>query len=162
MARFARAEPGDVFCVDLKGEFGFFQFLMLDISQLNSEVIRVFSGRYSTCNIDLLEAVRDSVQFYSHVDIRLGRQLGYWDFVGKVELEHDFEGPCFRQSDDIGNPEIKVSDRWWVWRAGKDFKYVGALNDVEKLYDIGSVKPPKEIVTRMKTGKYSYFYPGFK
>ena len=165
---------GSVFEVPLSNNSkGYFQFIMLDITMLNSEVIRVFKKRYSLDDSPSLdEIVRDEVEFYAHVMVRLGAKLNLWKKAGNSKLPDDIQEPYFRHSLDYGKPEFAildgntkpeklVSERWEVWRVGQDSQYVGPLSREYREYDVGVVKAPIEIVTRMESGAYKYVYPGY-
>ena len=69
----------------------------------------------------------------------------------------------FRDGEDYnGNNKIAISERWYVWRINENFRYVGKLESNDRNAEIDIVKALKEIIERMKTGKYSYYYPGFE
>lgn len=163
MAKRLTVKEGDIFEVPLENNTkGYFQFIMLDLTQLNSEVIRVFKKRYEARDTpDLEDVVQDEVQFYAHIVIKLGVKMNLWNKVGNVGLESNFEAPYFRGSNDYGNPEVKVSKSWFIWRANEDFVQVGELKGEQVNYDIGSVLATTEIPEIMNTGKSSYFYPAY-
>jgi hypothetical protein len=164
MAKRVTVKPGDIFEVPLENNTkGYFQFIMLDLTQLNSEVIRVFKKRYAANETpDFSAVVKDEVQFYAHVVIKFGVKMNLWDKVENVPLESSIEAPYFRGSNDYGNPEIKVSKSWYIWKANEDFVQVGELKGEHINYDAGSVLAAPEIPEIMNTGKSSYFYPSYK
>lgn len=164
MAKRIIVEEGDVFEVPLKNDTkGYFQFIMLDSTQLNSEVVKAFRKRYAVNDVpNLKEVVKDEVQFYAHVIIKFGVKMNLWKKVGNVPLEATIEVPYFRGSNDYGNPEVRVSKSWYVWKANEDFVQVGELEGEHANYDIGSVLAAPEIPEIMNTGKSSYFYPSYK
>jgi len=164
MAKRLTIKEGDVFEVPLENNTkGYFQFIMLDLTQLNSEVIKVFKKRYEASESPNLEdVVKDEVQCYAHMVIKFGVKMNLWNKVGNVGLEPNIEAPYFRGSNDYGNSEIKVSKSWYVWRANEDFVQVGELKGEHVNYDIGSVLATPEIPEIMNTGKSSYFYPSYK
>lgn len=58
---------------------------------------------------------------------------------------------------------VKISQRWYVWHIGDDdFKYVGKLRGKNRESEIGMVMTPYDIVDRIKTGKYNFYYPSFE
>lgn len=156
-------KPGVIFEVRLdNGTKGYFQFVTLDITQLNSEVIRIFSRRYAAGEQPGAEViVDDTVQLYAHLTINIGLKREYWKRYGYRPVEDTFVRPWFRTSQDYGNPAIKVSRRWWIWELGEDQQYVGELNARQTQFDIGVVYAAKEIPEIMLTGKSSYFYPSY-
>jgi hypothetical protein len=155
---------GDVYRVDLGGaEVGYFQYIGDDSTQLHANVIRVFSGRYNkdVPPEDLAVLAQADVAFHCHVVLSLGKKLGAWLQIGWTPV---VAGPpvVFRASRDFGDPKVKVSRDWYVWTVGSPTKLVGSLPEEFRAAEIGVVKPPNEVIERMRTGKYAYFYPAFE
>jgi len=73
MARI-RTKIGDVFSVPLDNiNKKYFQYIANDLTQLNSDVIRAFVKRYPIDAVpDLLDVVRDDVDFHAHVRHKVG------------------------------------------------------------------------------------------
>ena len=67
----------------------------------------------------------------------------------------------FRTSGDLGNPKIRISNDWYVWKINKPMIRVGKLEAKKQRADIGSVLIPSDIVQRMRTSKYNFVYPEF-
>ena len=82
-----------------------------------------------------------------------------WYKVGKSLELGNYRDVFFRIDGDIDRVERSV--KWYVWKINEPFIYVGKLP--AKYYDAedGNVMPYKEIVTRLKTGKYAYFFPAY-
>lgn len=154
---------GDVFSVEVsEGTQRYFQYVANDMTQLNSSVIRVFKKKYpvgQVTNFD--EIANDEVDFYAHCVLRWGIELGYWQKVGKSQNIGSVE-VFFRDSDDYGKPEIIVSNKWYVWKINKEFKFIGRLTDKYQSAEIGIVVTPEDIVKRIKTGEYDFVYPKFE
>ena len=149
---------GDVFEIQLTSQkFVYFQYIGLDITQLNSEVVRVFKTQYSVGfpDKDLSQIVTDEVDFYVHTVIKWGLKGGFWKKIGNASLEKELKLPMFRATDDIGNPAVKVSKKWFIWKMGGDFISVGLLNDYAHI-DLGLVEPAKNILYRIIHGSYEY------
>jgi hypothetical protein len=157
-----RVKRGDVFEVPvIDGEVSYFQYVADDSTQLNSEVIRVFRKRYESHNPpDLADLITSEVQFHAHTMLKVGLKFGFWKKHGNAAAPEEPD-VLFRISEDFGNPAVKVSSRWHVWQTNRPLKYVGALTPEFQNSEIGVVKPPEEIVERMRTGEYSYFHPGY-
>ncbi len=119
---------GDVFSVKLDdNRKKYFQYVANDLTQLNSDVIRAFKKTYSiNPNPDLSEIVTDEVEFYAHCVTKWGIKLGLWERVGNIANVGKVE-VVFRDSEDYGNPEIKVSYGWWIWKINEEQKRVGKL-----------------------------------
>ncbi|MDC5330121.1 immunity 26/phosphotriesterase HocA family protein [Acinetobacter baumannii] len=152
---------GDVFVVKLEnGRKKYFQLVVFDLTQLNSDVIRVFKTSYSEDNnCNLSEIINDEVDFYAHCVTKWGIQLGFWEKVGK-SLEVGNNDVLFRSSSD--DPKTKILDNWWIWKVNEQQQYVGKLEGENRLAEIGSIIPPDSIVYRINTGKYDFVYPEFE
>jgi hypothetical protein len=143
----------------------YFQYVANDITQLNSSVIRVFKSVYPITEApDLNRIIEDEVDFYAHVVIRWGIEMGLWEKIGKIS-EVGMVDILFRQSEDrrvkSGEKMIEVSEKWWVWKINEKMKYVGKLEKASGKTENGAVKNPIDVVERMRTGKYKYKEPGF-
>lgn len=161
MAKRIITKQGDIFEVPLENnKKGYFQYILVDTTQLSSSVIRVFKKHYSKEEtVDLEDVVKEEVSFYAHAILKVGIKMNLWQKVGNMQVEEDIEAPYFRCSADYGNPEIKISNDWYIWKVNEKFEDVDKLNETQKKYDIGVVIAATEIPERMNTGKYSYFYP---
>jgi Immunity protein 26 len=155
---------GDIFCVEVdNGSNMFMQFIASDITQLNSDVIRVFKKKYPKNIIpDLAEIVKDEILFYAHCVTKWGIKLRYWIKIGNISEVGDLTNILFRDTSDYGNVEVKVSSKWWVWKINEEQKFVGTLKGINKNAEIGIVMDSQSIVSRIKTGKYDGFYPEFE
>jgi len=160
---YLRIKIGDVFAVKIdERNQKFFQYGGNDLTQLNSNVIRAFRTIYPVdFNLDLNQIVRDDdVEFFAHVILRLGAKLGYWSKVGNVPEVGRID-VLFRDSNDYGNPDVKISHDWHVWRINEPFVKIGTLSGAAKKAEIGVVIAPDSIVHRMRTGTYDFIYPGY-
>jgi hypothetical protein len=154
---------GDVFSAVIdKDSKKYLQYVANDLTQLNSDVIRVFKRVYSKEQVpDLSEVVRGEVEFYAHCVTKWGVKLGYWEKVGSL-TEVGTVDVFFRSSADDGNSLIKISHEWWIWKINEEQKYVGKLEGENQKAEVGSVIPPDSIVHRMKTGEYDFVYPKYE
>ena len=166
MARVA-IKIGDVFEVPLEGKTKkYFQYVANDLTQLNSDVIRAFKTTYQAdAKPALNEIIKDEVVFYAHCVIKWGVKMDLWKKIGNVN-EVGTVNVYFKGSSDsgrkIGEEPIKVSERWYVWKINDDrFTPVGKLPEEYRNAEIGMVVSPKDVVDRMKTGEYSFWYPGY-
>ncbi len=155
---------GDIFSVDLNNnDRKYFQFIVKDSTQLNSDVIRVFKNIHTTkTNHDLLKVVEGKVDFYAHCITKFGVKMKYWKKVGNVKNIGDIENILFRSSSDDGNPEINISENWWVWEVNKEQKRVGNLIGKNRVAEIGSIIPADSLVYRIRKGVYDFKYPHHK
>jgi len=139
-----------------------FQYIAIDHAQLDSDVIRAFKSTYEiNAQPDLQEVVSDEVAFYAHVIVKLGFKMKLWDKVGSLPYQEK-PNVLFRRSWDFGKPEIRVSEKWCVWRINEKFQNVGKLEGDLQKAEIGIVFSPPSIVDRMRTGAgpCDFVYPG--
>jgi hypothetical protein len=158
----ANTKIGDVFSVAIDNNSKkYFQYVVSDLTQLNSDVIRAFKKVYPIkANPDLSEIVNGEVEFYAHCVTRLGLKMKFWEKVGSIAEIGNFQKVLFRSSGD--NPQTKISQNWWVWTINEEQKPVGKLEGENRKAEIGSVIPPDSIVHRIQTGKYDFVYPEFE
>jgi len=157
---------GDVFSVEINGKKKYFQHIANDQTQLNSNVIRAFKGVYPINAEPILsEIINDDVEFYAHCIIKLGIKMNLWKNIGNVNQVGDLENILFRGASDSGSKpgeQVKISTNWYVWKINdKNFTRVGKLNGEIRNADLGLVVNPYDVIERMGTGKYSFFYPSF-
>ena len=86
--------------------------------------------------------------------------MGCWEKVGNIADVGNFDEVLFRSS--VDNPQMKVSQNWWIWKINEEQKLIGKLEGENKKSEIGSVIPPDSIVHRMQTGKYDFVYPEYE
>lgn len=159
---------GDVFQVDLgDGQKSYFQYICNDLTQLNSDVIRVFDKKYTIAEHPLIEdIVSEGISFYAHAITSIGVKLGYWEKVGKSDAVGDLQKILFRDTNDcargVNDPPILISRNWHVWRINEEFRTVGLLKGEHRNAEVGLVMTPIDIVERIRTGKYPGYYPGFE
>lgn len=155
---------GDVFgakITDRKKKY--MQYIANDSTQLNSDVVRVFKKSYPIeINPDLSEVINGEVEFYAHCVTKWGIKLQLWEKVGNIANIGRTDHILFRDSSDYGNPEVRVSDNWWIWKINENQTKIGKLIGENKNAEIGIIMDANSIVHRMKTGKYGGFYPEYE
>lgn len=163
MAR-ANTKIGDVFSAKInESSKKYFQYIVSDLTQLNSDVIRAFKKVYSLEESpDLSEIVNEEVDFYAHCVTKWGIKLSYWEKVGNISDVGKTDHILFRDSGDYGNAQIKISQDWWVWKINEEQRRVGKLVGENQKAEIGIVMDADSIVHRMRTGEYDGFYPDFE
>lgn len=159
----ANTKIGDVFKAKINANSKkYLQYIVSDLTQLNSDVIRVFKKIYAIdADPDLSEIVNDEVDFYAHCVTKWGIKLGYWEKIGNLSEVGKIDNILFRDSSDYGNLEIKKSQSWWVWKINEDQKLVGKLEGENQKAEVGIVISPDSIVHKMSTGEYDFVYPGY-
>ena len=160
---------GDIFSVNInKKSKKYMQYIANDITQLNSDVIRAFKKTYTIDdNPSLEEIVKDEIHFYAHCVLKFGIKMDLWKKVGNNKDVVSLNNILFRGTKDyghkIGTELIKVSDNWHVWKINDDkFTHIGNLIGNYKKAEIGIIVNPNDIVERITTGKYSFFYPDYR
>ncbi|ASE62038.1 hypothetical protein CEQ15_11320 [Chryseobacterium indologenes] len=168
MARRVKTEIGDIFSVSLdNGNKKFFQYIANDLTQLNSDVIRVFKKEFpDTETVDITELLAGEIDFHAHTMINIGVKQECYTQEGKSNVYPAIDKILFRDTNDygkkVGEEPIKISNNWFVWKINdKNFQVVGVLEGENRTAEIGIVIPPFAIVERIKTGKYNFVYPEF-
>ena len=152
---------GDVFEVKIsETEKRYIQYIVSDMTQLNSDVIRAFRKKYSIdSNPSIEEIVNDEVEFYAHCATKLGIKMGCWTLYGNSQNVGEINSILFRCTSDHGGG---ISEKWYVWHINEDYKDVGKLEGKNCKAEIGVVFPPYLIVGRLQTGIYEMVYPTFE
>ena len=168
MAKRIVTKIGNVFCAEIDGKYKcFFQYIMNDLVQLNSSVIRVFKRRYPmNYKPDMEEIVNDEVLFYAHTILYAGIIYNAWYKVGKSmnlgeeECRKVLFGSTFDYiMDSKGNMEyVDPMENWRVWHIGEEQFHIGKLPKkyIDEI-ETGGVYPYTSIVDRMRYGFYSGF-----
>jgi hypothetical protein len=151
LKRVRNTQIGDIFAVPVnEQEKRYIQYIISDLSQLNSDVIRAFKSIYP---IDASpapeEIVSDEVDFYAHCDTKAGIKRGLWEKTGNTSDVGRTDYILFRGNNDYKNP-----DTWYVWHINGESKRVGKLTEETKKAELGLVFIATDIVDRLKTGKY--------
>ena len=144
----------------------YFQLIAYDLTQLNSDVIRVFKERYPiNSNPDLSKIVSGEIDFYIHCTTKAGIKMNLWNKIGNNKNIGETNHILFRSTNDYGvkpgEKPITVSTEWWVWRINEKQKYVGKLEkEYQKSY-IGLIVGPFVLLELIKDYRYSINYPSF-
>lgn len=151
---------GDIFCIELKKQKVFFQFIAVDSSELNSATIRVFQKKYSQDYVfDAEEVINDEVMFYAHTCLQPGLKQGIWTKVGKSKDVGDIDKVLFRRTHSYTAQCLK-SYRWWIGGINKEYIMVGELTEeYKRKTHIGWVVPPTDIVEKIEFGEYQGLIP---
>jgi hypothetical protein len=159
---------GDVFSVKLDdGSKKYFQLIAFDSKQLNSDVIRGFKKEYPLDSTPKLsDIIEDEVAFYTHCVTKFGVKFNLWEKAGNTLEIGDLTKVLFRDTNDSGckpGEQVKISTNWYVWRINDaDFTRVGKLEGENRTAEIGVIVNPYDVLDRIKTGKFNFFYPGFE
>ena len=163
MRRKKTTKVGDIFAVKMDEHHQrFFQYIVNDTAQLSSCVIRVFKKSYPLeASIDWNEVVHGEVDFYAHTILCVGIHYNLWELVANVPEFGVYSHVWFKSSRDYGKPQVEISERWSIWQIGQERIYVGKLLPFYSSIELGTVVSAWDVIERMKTGKYSFKYPGF-
>ena len=155
---------GDVFEVKISDtEKKYMQYVVSDLTQLNSDVVRVFSKIYLIHEEPLLEdIVSGDVQFYVHCATKLGLKMKCWSLYGNIHEVGDYSNVIFRCSEDFANPQVKVSKDWYIWHINGSFIDVGKLPPKYYQSYIGVICSPPSVLKYVRTGIYQGVYPQYK
>lgn len=155
---------GDIFEVKISNtEKKYMQYIVSDLTQLNSDVVRVFSKSYGIDESpDNEQIISDDVDFYAHCSTKLGIKMNAWYLYGNIQDVGTYSDIIFRDSEDYGNPQIKVSDRWYVWHVNEGFRNVGKLVGENRNSYIGIVFSPNSMLEYIRHGVYQGIYPRYE
>lgn len=143
----------------------FFQYIGRDISNMNSDVIRIFNHLYGISDTPTVdEVVQDSVDCYMHTSVHAGVLQDKWRLYGRTRNVGSMD-IYFRDSNDYGlypNQRI-VSRNWTIWKMNEERVYVGPLPGKYHSAYIGSIYPPDSVVYRIENQQYlTSFYPDYE
>jgi hypothetical protein len=169
MARKLKTKIGDIFSVPInETEKRYMQLVAYDLTQLNSDVVRVFEKKYKiNASPELSSIINDKVISYAHCASDFGLKLNLWTIYGNSQDVGNPSNILFRDTDDYvrradEEPKLK-SDKWFIWRINdKDFKYVGKLKGDNRNSYIGFVINPYGIIEIVKGNKYPSNYPEYE
>ncbi|CAA7386071.1 hypothetical protein [Chryseobacterium fistulae] len=169
MAKRVHTKIGDVFSVKIdEGNRKYFQLIAYDLTQLNSDVIRVFKKKYHVDeNPDLSKVIKGEVDFHAHCVTKFGIKLDLWEKIGNSPNIDSISNVLFRDTNDYGsgpNEEpVKISHNWFIWHINDEtFTRVGKLQGENRKAEVGVIMPPFAIIERIKTGKFNFVYPNFE
>ena len=147
---------GDIFCVEIgDGYKCYFQYVANDTTVLNSSVIRVFSKHYPIEYVPVFdEIVNDEVYFYAHTSLRFGIVYNAWYKVGRHQNIGNPEAICFRWVSEIDTSGITKSYNWSIWKINQEQEFIGKISQEHAHIDWGVVLSYKDIVNKIKTGKF--------
>ncbi|SDM14590.1 hypothetical protein [Chryseobacterium taihuense] len=102
MAKRIITKIGDIFSVELdNGNKKYFQYITNDLTQLNSDVIRVFKEEYPTNTIyDVNKILSGEVDFHAHTMINIGVKQGFFRQEGNATSIEGFSQIIFRDTED--------------------------------------------------------------
>ncbi len=169
MAKRVNTKIGDIFSVSInETEKRYMQLVAFDLTQLNSDVVRAFKKIYPIgANPSSNEIINDEIFFYAHCVTKFGIKLNLWEKIGQNLNVGNINNIIFKGTSDYGRKAgeepIRISNNWYVWRINDDkFTKVGKLEGENRNAEIGLVVNPYDIVDRIRTGKYNFFYPDFE
>jgi hypothetical protein len=144
---------GDVFCVAIDDKFKkYLQYIVSDLTQLNSDVVRTFKELYPVdAEPDMEEVIKGDVDFYAHCMTGVGMKKGLWKKVGNIKDVGNTRHILFRNKRDYSDSEKQ--DDWVIWNVNEEMICIGKLDCVSKQAYLGVVFQPERIVYKMKTGK---------
>jgi hypothetical protein len=152
---------GEIFSVMIHDHVRYFQYLHDDSSQLSSNVIKIFKARGKpTDQISYEQLQLSGTDFYAHVMIKVGIKFGSWKKYS-FETNSVSDDVWYRDSPDYGNPDIKVTEKWWLWQANKP-RRLHNISTIELLKShIGIVISSDQIIKRLECESFQFFYPKY-
>ena len=149
MAKRVVTKIGDIFSIPInEKEKRYMQLIAYDLTQLNSDVVRIFEKKYSLeSKPDTETVIKDNVIVYVHCSTSFGVKLNFWEKVDKNDNIGNIRDIIFTDTNDYGHKQgeepIKLSHNWHIWRIGDDkFTKVGKLEGENRKAYMGLVINP--------------------
>jgi hypothetical protein len=161
--RIPSTKIGDIFSVPIDSRHKkYIQYIISDITQLNSDVIRAFKKIYKISEYpELTDIVKDEVDFYAHCVTKAGIKDNYWEKVGNIEDVGNTDDIYFK-CEGIYDRYANRRDGWRVWKINEDMISIKELKGKYIKAEFGGVFPCINILVRLQIGKYSgYLYKYF-
>ncbi len=144
---------GDIFKVKISdNEVCYLQYLANDINQLNGDVIRVFKDRYKDEDTPSPEEViNGEIDFYCHVFLKRGVQLGFWTQYAHSDNVGDLKKVYFKNYID----SFPCMTYWHAWNI-----YDSKLIEYKKLPRRfqnafwGTLFQPSTVFHKITTGRF--------
>lgn len=169
MAKRIVTKIGDIFSIPINTkEKRYMQLIAFDLTQLNSDVVRIFEKKYFLQeNPDINEIINDNILSYVHCATKFGIKLNIWERIGNSSNIGDISTIIFKDTNDYGHKKdeepIKISNNWHIWHIGDEkFTKVGKLEGENRHAYMGLVINPLGIVEIAKGNKYPSNYPDFE
>jgi hypothetical protein len=150
--RVKSTKVGDVFEVPISPtEKRYMQYVVSDLTQLNSDVLRIFKRVYPIDEKpDIEQIVNGEVDYYTHGDSRYGVRMDAWTLYGNTNNVGNYSNVWFKCKRDY--TDKKRNDDWYVWKIGGDHIWMD-IKEIKKLgAHLGLVNPYMSILHRIKTG----------
>lgn len=151
---------GEVYKVPYVDQNRYFQFVAIDQTQLNSDVVAVFKLTSAPDEIVELDAITSSdIEFFTHTTVNAGVKQSLWEKIGSSDAV-DSSGALFKEVYyENGLPDIEPFEAdsyhsWIVWNINGEWQHIGADIDKYPNAELGAVFPPGSIVYRIEYGKY--------
>ncbi|MDQ1803095.1 hypothetical protein RAH57_03800 [Chryseobacterium sp. CKR4-1] len=169
MSRKIKTQIGDIFSIPINDEEKrYMQLIAIDLTQLNSDVVRIFEKKYfleENPNDETI--INDKILNYAHCVCDLGLKMNLWIKTGSNSNIGNIGSILFRDTDDYGvgpgEEPIRISNNWFVWHINDEtFTKVGKLDEKNRDSYIGIVINPLGIVEIAKGNKYPINYPEFE
>lgn len=162
--RINNTKIGDIFCTQISDQSKrYLQYIISDIEQLNSDVVRVFKKEYPIDSFPSLEEiVRDQIDFYAHCLTKAGIKFGFWETIGNIPDIGDTDSILFRDKLDWTISKGRINDDWWIWYVNRPFDHVGKLSKQNEKADIGIIFTPNLIYNKLKEGTSGGIFTHFE
>lgn len=141
--RVKSTKVGDIFEFVINSEEKrYLQYVISDMSQLNSDVVRVFKKKYPISSTPSLDTItNDNILFYTHCDTKTGIKKDIWKLYGnsqEVGITDDIYFRCPETTTNKWNPD---APNWFIWNCNEDAFFVRKLTKEQKQLPLGGVYP---------------------
>jgi hypothetical protein len=162
-----KVQIGDIFSTQInETEKKYFQYISIDVNQLNSDVIKVFDNKYKIFeNPDYQDLLSCKVDFFAHTFLITGIKKGIFKKAGSMPVIDCMDKIIFRTTSDygtkIGELPILKTNNWKFWNLEDNeinkFRML-KVDDYDSTH-IGIVFNPSGILELLKGNKYPVNYP---
>ena len=164
MAKRVYTKKGDIYEIIVDDTYKrYLQLIGYDLECLNSDTFRVFKKSYPVdYNPTMDEILKDDIDFYVHSFAGGGIHDEIWNLVYRSKDVGKLDGIKFRIIGELPPPGIKFTEyifsksTVWTFNGNNMHTICGKLPEEWIGADLGDVLQPKNILHRIKYGKYDW------
>ena len=151
---------GEVYKVPYVDQNRYFQFVAIDQTQLNSDVIAVFKLESASDEVAGIDAITQSeIEFFTHTTVNAGINQSLWEKIGSSDVVDSSDALFKEVYYENGLPDIEPFEAdsyhsWIIWSINGEWQHIGSEIDKYPNAELGAVFPPDSIVYRIKNGQY--------
>lgn len=151
---------GDVYYIEEKGKYHFFQFIGKDKAYLFGHIVRIFNATISDIKSFKFDEIYNSgIKMYGSTLIPIGVDQGIYVYLLNHKIERGFQAPEFISTPDSRKYKEK-SNEWVYWKFGTgQLAKIGELDGKYKNMQKISILLPDAFVEYVISGEISARWP---